>query len=222
MNADDIRLIAFTLGASALAVAASLPAGLALGWVLARKQWPGKALVETLVMLPLVLPPVVTGLLLLKLFGRKGPFGGMLHQAGIEMIFTWKAVVLALAVMSFPLLLRCIRTAFEEVPRHLEEAAATLGRTPWQVFTRVSIPLARRGIAAGLVLGFARALGEFGATMMVAGLIPGVTETLPLAIYRSFQAGDDSRVWTLAGVSAAVAFLALGLAAKLGKGRHPF
>jgi molybdate transport system permease protein len=222
MSADDIRLIAFTLGASALAVAASLPAGLALGWVLARKQWPGKALVETLVMLPLVLPPVVTGLLLLKLFGRKGPFGGMLHQAGIEMIFTWKAVVLALAVMSFPLLLRCIRTAFEEVPRHLEEAAATLGRTPWQVFTRVSIPLARRGIAAGLVLGFARALGEFGATMMVAGLIPGVTETLPLAIYRSFQAGDDSRVWTLAGVSAAVAFLALGLAAKLGKGRHPF
>ncbi len=222
MSADDIRLIAFTLGVSALAVAASLPAGLALGWVLARKQWPGKALVETLVMLPLVLPPVVTGLLLLKLFGRKGPFGGMLDQAGIEMIFTWKAVVLALAVMSFPLLLRCIRTAFEEVPRHLEEAAATLGRTPWQVFTRVSIPLARRGIAAGLILGFARALGEFGATMMVAGLIPGVTETLPLAIYRSFQAGDDSRVWMLAGVSAAVAFMALGLAAKLGKGRHPF
>ena len=221
MSADDIRLIAFTLGVSALAVAASLPAGLALGWVLARKQWPGKALVETLVMLPLVLPPVVTGLLLLKLFGRKGPFGGMLDQAGIEMIFTWKAVVLALAVMSFPLLLRCIRTAFEEVPRHLEEAAATLGRTPWQVFTRVSIPLARRGIAAGLILGFARALGEFGATMMVAGLIPGVTETLPLAIYRSFQAGDDSRVWMLAGVSAAVAFMALGLAAKLGKGRHP-
>ena len=222
MSADDIRLIAFTLGVSALAVAASLPAGLALGWVLARKQWPGKALVETLVMLPLVLPPVVTGLLLLKLFGRKGPFGGMLEQAGIEMIFTWKAVVLALAVMSFPLLLRCIRTAFEEVPRHLEEAAATLGRTPWQVFTRVSIPLARRGIAAGLILGFARALGEFGATMMVAGLIPGVTETLPLAIYRSFQAGDDSRVWMLAGVSAAVAFMALGLAANLGKGRHPF
>lgn len=222
MSADDIRLIAFTLGVSALAVATSLPAGLALGWVLARKQWPGKALVETLVMLPLVLPPVVTGLLLLKLFGRKGPFGGMLEQAGIEMIFTWKAVVLALAVMSFPLLLRCIRTAFEEVPRHLEEAAATLGRTPWQVFTRVSIPLARRGIAAGLILGFARALGEFGATMMVAGLIPGVTETLPLAIYRSFQAGDDSRVWMLAGVSAAVAFMALGLAAKLGKGRHPF
>src|SRR5690606_21206015 len=131
--------------------------------------WPGKALAETLVMLPLVLPPVVTGLLLLKLFGRKGPLGPALESMGLEVIFTWKAVVLALAVMSFPLLLRCIRTAFEEVPRHLEEAAATLGKTPWQVFTRVSIPLARRGIAAGLVLGFARALGEFGATMMVAG-----------------------------------------------------
>jgi len=221
MSPDDIRLIVFTLGVSAVAVAVSLPLGLALGWVLARKQWPGKALVETFVMLPLVLPPVVTGLLLLKLFGKKGPLGGWLESAGLEVVFTWKAVVLALAVMSFPLLLRCIRTAFEEVPRQLEEAAATLGKTPWQVFLRVSIPLARRGIAAGLVLGFARALGEFGATMMVAGLIPGVTETLPLAIYRSFQAGDDSRVWMLAGVSAVVAFVALWLAGRLSKGRHP-
>lgn len=222
MTPEDIRLIAFTLGVSALAVILSLPAGLALGWVLARKQWPGKALAETLVMLPLVLPPVVTGLLLLKLFGRKGPLGPALESMGLEVIFTWKAVVLALAVMSFPLLLRCIRTAFEEVPRHLEEAAATLGKTPWQVFTRVSIPLARRGIAAGLVLGFARALGEFGATIMVAGLIPGVTETLPLAIYRGFQGGNDDRVWALAGVSALIAFAALWLAGRLGKGRHPF
>jgi molybdate transport system permease protein len=221
MSPEDIRLIVFTLGVSALAVAVSLPFGLALGWVLARKQWPGKALVETFVMLPLVLPPVVTGLLLLKLFGKKGPLAGLLESTGLEVIFTWKAVVLALAVMAFPLLLRCIRTAFEEVPRHLEEAAATLGKTPWQVFLRVSIPLARRGIAGGLVLGFARALGEFGATMMVAGLIPGVTETLPLAIYRSFQAGDDSRVWMLAGVSAGIAFVALWMAGRLNKGRHP-
>lgn len=221
MSPDDFRLILFTLGVSALAVAISLVPGLALGWALARKQWPGKALVETFLMMPLVLPPVVTGLLLLKLFGKKGPFGGWLEAAGLEVIFTWKAVVLALAVMSFPLLLRCIRTAFEEVPRQLEEAASTLGKTPWQVFTRVSIPVARRGIAAGLVLGFARALGEFGATMMVAGLIPGVTETLPLAIYRSFQAGDDSRVWMLAGVAGGVAFIALWLAGLLNKGRHP-
>jgi molybdate transport system permease protein len=219
MTADDFRLIFFTLGVSAAAIVVSLPFGLALGWCLARKQWPGKALVETLVMLPLVVPPVVTGLVLLKLFGKKGPFGGLLDRWGIEIIFTWKAVVLALAIMAFPLLLRCIRTAFEEVPRHLEEAAATLGKTPWQVFSRVSVPLARRGIAAGLVLGFARALGEFGATMMVAGLIPGVTETVPLAIYRSFHAGNDERVWMLAGVSAVIAFIALWIAGRLTKGR---
>lgn len=219
MPPDDIRLILFTVGMSALAVVVSLPFGLALGWWLARRNWPGKALVETLAMLPLVLPPVVTGLVLLKLFGRRGPLGPWLEKAGVEVIFTWKAVVIALAVMAFPLLLRCIRTAFEEVPRHLEEAAATLGKTPWQVFARVSVPLARRGIAAGLVLGFARALGEFGATMMVAGLIPGVTETLPLAIYRSFHAGDDDRVWMLAGVAGAIAFVALGLAGYLTKGR---
>ena len=219
MTADDFRLTLFTLGVSAAAIVVSLPIGLALGWWLARKQWPGKALIETLVMLPLVVPPVVTGLVLLKLFGKKGPFGALLDQWGIEIIFTWKAVVLALAIMAFPLLLRCIRTAFEEVPRHLEEAAATLGKTPWQVFSRVSVPLARRGIAAGLVLGFARALGEFGATMMVAGLIPGVTETIPLAIYRSFHAGNDERVWMLAGVSAAIAFLALWVAGRLTKGR---
>jgi molybdate transport system permease protein len=222
MTADDFRLILFTLGVSGAAIIVSLPFGLALGWLLARKQWPGKALVETLVMLPLVVPPVVTGLVLLKLFGKRGPFGTLLDRWGIEIIFTWKAVVLALAIMAFPLLLRCIRTAFEEVPRHLEEAASTLGKTPWQVFSRVSVPLARRGIAAGLVLGFARALGEFGATMMVAGLIPGVTETVPLAIYRSFHAGDDERVWMLAGVSAVIAFVALWIAGRLTKGRHPF
>ena len=180
MTADDFRLTLFTLGVSAAAIVVSLPIGLALGWWLARKQWPGKALIETLVMLPLVVPPVVTGLVLLKLFGKKGPFGALLDQWGIEIIFTWKAVVLALAIMAFPLLLRCIRTAFEEVPRHLEEAAATLGKTPWQVFSRVSVPL---------------------------------------AIYRSFHAGNDERVWMLAGVSAAIAFLALWVAGRLTKGR---
>ncbi|MCU0797086.1 MAG: molybdate ABC transporter permease subunit [Akkermansiaceae bacterium] len=215
MNGEDFRLIVFTLAVSAGAVMVALPGALALGWLLARKKWHGKALVETLAMLPMVLPPVVTGFVLLKFFGRKGPAGGLLDRMGVEVIFTWKAVVLALAVMAFPLLLRCIRTAFEEVPRHLEEAAATLGKSPWQVIFRVSIPLAGRGIAAGLVLGFARAMGEFGATIMVAGLIPGVTETLPLAIYRNFQAGDDARVWWLAGVSAMIAFCALWLSAKL-------
>ncbi|BCU79390.1 molybdate ABC transporter permease subunit [Luteolibacter sp. LG18] len=220
MTSADGQLILFTLGTAGLAVIGSLPAGLAVGWWLARKDWPGKSWVETFLTLPLVMPPVATGLILLKLFGRRGPLGGWLEKTcGIPIVFTWKAVVIALAVMSFPLLVRCIRTAFEEIPRHLEEAAATLSKTPWQVFYRVSIPLARRGILGGIVLAFARALGEFGATVMVAGLIPGVTETLPLAIYRSFQTGDDSRAWLLAGISALIAFLAVWISNRLTRTR---
>ncbi|MGC4017565.1 MAG: molybdate ABC transporter permease subunit [Luteolibacter sp.] len=220
MTAADGQLVLFTLNTALLAVVLSLPAGVAMGWWLARRQWPGKVWVETLLTLPLVMPPVATGLVLLKLFGRRGPVGGWLHRTfDVEVVFTWKAVVLALAVMSFPLLVRCIRTAFEEIPRSLEEAALTLGKTPWQVFSRVSLPLARRGIIGGLVLAFARALGEFGATVMVAGLIPGVTETLPLAIYRSFQTGDDSRAWMLAGLSATLAFAAVWVSNRLLKGR---
>jgi molybdate transport system permease protein len=221
MTPADGQLILFTLSTAAMAVLVSFPVGIAVAWALARKRWPGKALVETLLTLPLVMPPVATGLILLKLFGRRGPVGGWLHETfGLEVIFTPKAVVLALAVMSFPLLVRSLRTAFEEIPRDLEEAAATLGKSPRQVFFRVSLPLARRGIAAGIILAFARALGEFGATVMVAGLIPGVTETLPLAIYRSFQTGDDSRAWLLAGVSAGIAFLAVAVSGWFARGKR--
>lgn len=219
MTAEDGQLILFTLGTAALAVLASFPLAIALAWLLARKRWPGKALLETLLTLPLVMPPVATGLILLKLFGRRGPLGGWFAGHGIEIVFTWKAVVIALAVMAFPLLVRCLRTAFEEVPRDLEEAAATLGKSPRQIFFHISMPLARRGIIAGLVLAFARALGEFGATVMVAGLIPGVTETLPLAIYRNIQVGDDARAWWLAGISAAIAFAAVALSNLLTRGK---
>lgn len=220
MTSADGQLVLFTLTTALLAVALSLPIGVAAGWWLARKNWPGKSWIETLLALPLVMPPVATGLLLLKLFGRRGPIGGWLYRTfDLEIVFTWKAVVIALAVMSFPLLVRCIRSAFEEVPRHLEEAAITLGKTPWRVFSKVSLPLARRGIIGGVVLAFARALGEFGATVMVAGLIPGVTETLPLAIYRSFQTGDDSRAWALAGLSAAIAFAAVWISNRLLRGK---
>lgn len=216
MTPADWQLVLFTLGTAGLAVAVSFPFGVALGWWLARYDCPGKSLVETLLTLPLVMPPVATGLILLKVFGRKGPVGGWLERSfGIEVVFTWKAVVIALAVMAFPLLVRCVRTAFEEIPRHLEEAAATLGKSPRQVFFGVSMPLARRGILAGVVLSFARALGEFGATVMVAGMIPGVTETLPLAIYRSFQTGDDDRAWWLAGISALIAFAAVWISGRL-------
>lgn len=222
MTPADVQIIVFTMGTAVLAVLGSFPAGVALAWLLARKRWCGKSLVETLLTLPLVMPPVATGLLLLKLFGRRGPIGAWLFETfGMEVVFTWKAVVIALAVMSFPLLVRCLRTAFEEIPRDLEEAAATLGKSPLSVFFRVSLPLARRGIAAGIILAFARALGEFGATVMVAGIIPGVTETLPLAIYRNFQIGDDSQAWWFTGVSAVIAFVAVWISSRFTRGRSP-
>lgn len=220
MNAGDTQLIAFSLAVSALAVALALPVATGLAWLLARKQWPGKSLVETLATLPLVMPPVATGLVLLKVLGRRGPVGSWLNETfGVEIIFTWKAVVIALAVMAFPLLVRSIRTAFEGVPRELEEAGSNLGKSPLGVFFTLTVPLARRGIAAGILLSFARTLGEFGATVMVAGFIPGVTETLPLAIYRSVQLGDDSRALWLAGFSAGIAFVAVWVSSVLARGR---
>ncbi|MBK1881368.1 molybdate ABC transporter permease subunit [Luteolibacter pohnpeiensis] len=216
MKSGDWHIVFLTMGASALAVAIALPFAIALSWLLARREWFGKSLVETLASLPLVMPPVAIGLLLLKLLGRNGPIGGWLHRSfEIDVVFTWKAVVIALAVMVFPLLVRSIRTAFEEIPSYLEEAGANLGRSPCKVFFLITIPLARRGISAGILLAFARALGEFGATVMVAGFIPGVTETLPLAIYRSVQTGDDSRALWLAGLSGLVAFAAIWLSSRL-------
>lgn len=213
MTAADLQLIGFSAGSAALAVAVALPAALWIGWLLARRTWRAKPLVETLVALPLVLPPVVTGLLLLKVFGRRGPVGRLLGDwLGLEVVFTSKAVVLAVAVMAFPLMVRCIRTGFEEVPRALEDAAEGLGSSPWRRFLRVSLPLARRGVLAGVVLGFGRALGEFGATVMVAGFIPGLTETLPLAIYRAFESGDEARMWSLTAAAALLAMASLGIA----------
>lgn len=203
-------MLGLTFGLAALAIALALPVATWLAWLLARRDWPGKVLVETLAMMPLVMPPVATGLILLKLFGRRGAVGSWLFENfGIEIIFTWKAVVIALAVMVFPLLVRSLRTAFEEVPEQMEAAGKSLGGSGWRIFWKISLPLARRGMVAGIVLSFARALGEFGATVMVAGFIPGLTETLSLSIYRSVQNGDDSRAMLLVGVSAAIAFAAV-------------
>lgn len=209
-------MLGLTFGLAALAVLAALPFATWLAWMLARKSWPGKSIAETLAMLPLVMPPVATGLILLKLFGKRGPIGSWLSGSfGIDVIFTWKAVVLALAVMSFPLLVRSLRTAFEDVPENLEAAGKSLGGSDWRVFWKLSLPLARRGVIAGILLSFARAIGEFGATIMVAGFIPGLTETLSLSIYRSVQTGDDSRAMMLAGVSALIAFVAVFVSARL-------
>jgi len=210
MTREEWQFIGFTARMAVLSTLLIVPPGLAVAWWLARRQWRGKSLVETLVSLPLVLPPVVTGLVLLKLFGRRGLIGHWLHsQFGLEVVFTWRAVVLALAVMSLPLFVRAARTAFEEVNPLYEQLARTLGAGEWRVFFTVTLPLARRGVGAGLLLAFARALGEFGATIMVAGNIPGQTTTLSVAIYQAVQLGEDAQVWTLAGVSAGLAFLAV-------------
>ncbi|MDP4624707.1 MAG: molybdate ABC transporter permease subunit [Akkermansiaceae bacterium] len=215
MTPTDWQMLALTFGLASLAVLLALPFATALAWLLARKEWPGKTLAETLAMLPMVMPPVATGLILLKLFGKTGAIGSWLSSFGIEIIFTWKAVVLALAVMAFPLLVRTLRTAFEDVPAHLEAAALSLGGGRFNVFRKITLPLAKRGIIAGILLAFARAIGEFGATIMVAGFIPGITETLSLSIYRSVQTGDDSRALTLVAISALIAFAAVFISSKI-------
>ena len=207
MSPDAWQVTWFTAWVAVVSTLCILPPGLALAWLLARRDWPGKSVVETLVALPLVMPPVATGLLLLKLLGRRGVLGHWLETSlGIEIVFTWKAVVVATAVMSFPLLVRTARVAFENVSPRLEHVARTLGAGPWRVFWTITLPLARQGVIAGAVLAFARALGEFGATVMVAGFIPGKTETLSLSIYHLVQLGRDSEALVLLMIAVALAF----------------
>lgn len=221
MAESDAQLFWFTLWAATLAVALNLGPGVALAWLLARKSWRGKVLVETCVVLPLVIPPVATGLILLKLLGRYGPIGHWLHQWGIEVVFTGKAVVVAMAVMSFPLLVRGARVAFEAVNPRLENVAATLGASPLRIFATITLPLAMRGILAGIVLAFARALGEFGATILVAGNIPGLTTTLSTAIYSDIQLGHDGHAWGLLAISVGLAFGAVWWSEWLLRNRSP-
>lgn len=209
MTPEDWQVVRFSLWAALISVAVIVPPGLALAWLLARCRWPGKSVVETLVTLPLVIPPVATGLILLQLFGRRGPIGKFLHSMGVEVVFTWKAVTLALSIMSLPLLVRSARAAFESVNERFENVARTLGASPARVFFTISLPLARRGIMAGIILAFARALGEFGATIMVAGNIPGQTSTMALEIFHAVQLGENARAWRLLLVSALLAFAAV-------------
>jgi molybdate transport system permease protein len=209
MTAAEWRIIGFTLEVAAFSTLLIAPLGIAVAWLLARYRWPGKSIVETLVMLPLVLPPVATGLLLLKFLGRRGRVGQFLDSAGIDVIFTWRAVVTAMMVMSFPLLVRGCRVAFEEINVRLEQVARTLGASGARVFFTITLPLAKRGIIGGLVLAFARAIGEFGATIIVAGNIPGRTQTLALAIYDRVQLGHDADAYRLIAVAVVIAFSAL-------------
>jgi molybdate transport system permease protein len=177
---------------------------------LARRHWRGKSLVETLISLPLVMPPVATGLILLKLFGRRGAVGGFLHDTlNLDVVFTWRGVLIALGVMSFPLLVRSARVAFEEVNPRLEQIARTLGAGELRVFFTITAPLALRGILGGMILSFARALGEFGATIMGAGNIPGQTSTVSLSIFQSVQLGQDAHAFRMLGISVVLAFIAV-------------
>lgn len=208
---DVWQITLFTVGCAAIATVLMLPAGLLLGWVLARTRLPGRVLLETLVSLPLVMPPVATGLILLMLVAPAGPLGGVLQRTGIEIVFTWKAVVLAMAVMGLPLVVRTARAGIEQVDQRYEAVASTLGASPWRVFVSITFPLALPGVLAGAVLGFARALGEFGATIMVAGSIPGSTRTLAVAIYSFAQTGRDGDAAVLVVVCGVIAFVALWL-----------
>ena len=211
---EDWQAIAFSAGVSAVAVLASLPFGVVLGWLLARRTFVGKALLETLLNLPLVLPPVVTGYLLLLLLGRRGWLGGFLYDAfDIEVAFTWAAAALAGAVMGFPLLVRAVRVAFHGVDPRFAQAARSLGAGPLDAFLTVSLPLARPGVIAGVVLAFARSLGEFGATLLFAGSQPG-RRTLSVQLYLLHeQPGDEAehRLWRL--MTAAVVLSCVALAA---------
>ena len=201
------QITLFSLAVGLASTLLILPFGIAFAWLFARKDWPLKSVVETLVLLPLVMPPVSTGLILLKIFGRRSPIGQWLYERGIEIVFNWKGVLIAMSVMSFPLLVRSVRTSFAEVNPRLEQIAATLGASPLRIFFVVTIPLAYKGIVAGALLAFSRALGEFGATILLAGNIPGETQTLSLAIYSFVQLGKDPEAFTLLGITVALAFI---------------
>jgi molybdate transport system permease protein len=209
VTAEDFSILLLTLRVAALSTAVILPVGVLAAWLLARRDFPGRQVVETALSLPLVLPPTAVGLLLLQLLRRTGPIGKVFDAAGIEVLFTWKAVAIATAVMSFPLLVRPARAAFEEIDPRLVGMARSLGRRPFAVFTSVVLPLAWRGIAVGTLLAFSRALGEFGATIIVAGNIPGRTQTLALAIFHRNQIGQDAAALRLVGLTVLVAFVAI-------------
>jgi molybdate transport system permease protein len=215
-NPEFLSPLRLTLQVAGLATLAALAAGTALAWALARFRFPGRDLLDAVCTLPLVMPPTVLGYYLLVLVGRRGIFGAWLQNTfGVTLIFTWQGAVLAAAVVSFPLVFKSARAALESVDRDLEDAARTLGVSEWGVFFRVALPLAMRGILAGAMLAFARAMGEFGATLMVAGNLPGRTQTLSLAVYSAVQAGRDDLAQALVALVSAVCVLILFSTAKL-------
>jgi molybdate transport system permease protein len=209
LSAETWHITVFSLGVALTSSILILPPAILVSWALARKDWPLKSVIETFVMLPLVMPPVATGLILLKLFSRRSPLGLWLYERGIEIVFNWKGVLVAMAVMSFPLLVRSARTSMAEVDPRLEQIAATLGASNAKIFFTVTLPLAWKGVLAGSLLAFSRALGEFGATILVAGNIPGRTQTLSLAIFNAVQLGRDEDAYALLSITVVLAFAAV-------------
>jgi molybdate transport system permease protein len=203
----EAEALGLSLKVALVAVAGSLPLGLAAAWLLARREFPGKSLVDGVIHLPLVVPPVVVGYALLVMLGRRGPVGGFLYDTfGVSIAFTWKGAAVAAAVMAFPLMVRAMRLSLEAVDRKLEGAAQTLGAGRTRVYLTITLPLMAPGILAGIVLSFARALGEFGATITFVSNIPGETRTLPIALYTLTQTPDGE------AAAARLALIAVGLA----------
>lgn len=203
-----------SLRVAGMATAISFVAATLTAWLLARKKSPLPALLDALCTLPMVLPPTVLGYYLILLVGRRGLLGQWLADMGINLVFSWQGAVVAATVVVFPLIYKSARASLEQVDRHLEDAARTLGASEWRIFIGVSLPLAWKGIFAGIMLAFARGMGEFGATLMIAGNIPGKTQTLALAIYDAFQAGNDAQAAWLVVITSAVC-ISLLMAAEL-------
>jgi len=217
VTSESLTALSLSVRVAVFATLANALLGVPLAWLLARGRFRGRGLVDLLVTLPLVLPPTVTGYYLIVLLGRRGWLGAPLYAAtGWTLAFTWYAAVIAATVMALPLLVRTARAAIESVDRDLEQAALTLGRSRWRVALEVTLPLARNGILAGLVLAFARALGEFGATLMLAGNIPGVTQTVPLAIYTAVQTGETGDALALVALLTLLSGAVLVAAGRLG------
>ena len=217
MSPEHFSALWLSVKVSVVATALNAVIGIPLAYVMARRRFWGRAAVDVLVTLPLVLPPTVTGYYLIVLLGRRGVLGAPLYAAtGWSVAFTWYAAVIAATVMALPLLVRTARVAIESVDQNLERAAFTLGRAEWRTALEVTLPLARTGILAGLVLAFARALGEFGATLMLAGNIPGKTQTLPLSIYTAVQTGEAGQAMTLVAMLTLLSCVVVVASARLG------
>ncbi len=225
LSAAEWEIVALSLKVGGVAMAVTLPIAFALAWMLARVAFPGKILVDAAIHLPLVVPPVVTGWVLLLAFAPNGPVGGWLQGFGITVLFRWTGAAIAAGVMALPLMVRAMRLSIEAVDRRLEQAARTLGAGRLRVFWTITLPLSIPGVLAGAVLGFARSIGEFGATITFVSNVPGETQTLPLAIYSALQQpGADAMVWRLSAISVALSLIALIaselLTRRVGRGLH--